>query len=403
MIIDNKVSTAKQGSMAQKPLKIAISLLLLAITIVMPVSNSLADQDIETKAREAFLMDFDTGKVLLDKSGNELMPPASMTKLMTIYILFDRLKDGRLKLDDKLRVSENAWRKGGAKSGSSTMFLKPNSLVKVEDLIHGIIVQSGNDACIVVAEALSGSEENFASEMTEKAMELGMMSTVFKNATGWPDPDHRTTAHDLAILAQKTIKDFPEFYHFYSDDVFTYNGIKQHNRNPLLNKEMGADGLKTGHTQEAGYGLTASAKRGDRRLIAVLNGMNSKKERSGESERLLEWGFREFDNYALFKAGETVETANVWLGEAPNVPLIIQQDVVTTLPRKSRNDMKVVVSLIEPIPAPITKGQKVADVMITTPDTEPIIIPLVAGADVAQLGFMGRIGAALTTIMWGSN
>ena len=361
-------------------------------------------QGIETAAREAMVMDFETGKGLLHKNGDESMPPASMSKLMTVYILFEHLKDGRLKFDDKFRVSENAWRKGGAKSGGSTMFLNPGDRVGVEDLIHGIIVQSGNDACIVVAEALSGTEDNFAIEMTAKARELGMANTTFKNATGWPDPNHRTTARDLAILAMRTIRDFPDYYdRFYHDTVFTYNGIRQSNRNPLLYKNIGADGLKTGHTREAGYGLTASVKRDERRLIAVVNGLDSKKARSAESERLIEWGFREFENYALFTSGDVVETADVWLGMAPSVPLVVQRDVIATMTRKARDKMKVVVTYEGPLKAPIVKGQKVADAMITSPETNPVVIPLVAGRDVPRLGFMGRVGAALSNIFWGSS
>ena len=363
-----------------------------------------AARGIETAAREAIVMDFETGKVLLNKNGDELMPPASMSKLMTVYILFEHLRDGRLKLDDKLRVSENAWRKGGAKSGGSTMFLNPGSRVRVKDLIHGIIVQSGNDACIVVAEALSGTEKNFAIQMTAKARKLGMTNTTFKNATGWPDPNHRTTARDLAILALRTIRDFPDYYRrFYHDTTFTYNGIRQSNRNPLLYKNMGADGLKTGHTREAGYGLAASVKRDERRLIVVVNGLGSKNARSSESERLIEWGFREFENYALFTSGDVVESADVWLGETPSVPLVVQRDVIATLPRKARDKMKVVVTYDGPLKAPVAKGQKVADVMIASPETDPIVVPLVAGRDVPRLGFMGRVGAALSNIFWGSS
>jgi len=356
---------------------------------------------IETSAREAILIDVDTGEAILEKNADDSMPPASMSKLMTLYILFQRLRDGSVKLDDKFTVSENAWRKGGSKSGSSTMFLEPGKQVKVEDLIRGIIVQSGNDACIVVAENLAGSESAYAEEMTATAHEIGMKNSTFRNATGWPHPEHRMTPRDLATLAKRTIKDFPEYYHYFSETEFTYNRIKQHNRNPLLYKDIGADGLKTGHTQEAGYGLTASAKRGERRLILVVNGLASKKARTIEPERLLQWGLREFNNYALFKAGEIVDDASVWLGISKTVPLVISQDVKITLPRKARNKLKITVQFQGPIPAPIAKGAEIAKVLITAPGREPLEIPLVAGQDVEQLGLFGRLGAALESIVWG--
>ena len=356
---------------------------------------------IETQAKSAILVDMVTGETLLDKDADAPMPPASMSKLMTLYMLFDRLKSGSLSLEDKFRVSDNAWRKGGAKSGGSTMFLNPRKRVSVEDLIRGIIVQSGNDACIVVAEALSGSENAFAMEMNDKARELGLTGSTFRNATGWPHPEHRMTPRDLSVLARRLIADFPDYYHYFNELEFTYNGIRQMNRNPLLYKEMNADGLKTGHTQESGYGLVASAKRRDQRLILVVNGLSSKRARSAEPERLLEWAFRTFSNYALFKAGETVEEAEVWLGETARVPLVIGRDVHLTLPRKDRRKMKVTVKYQGPIPAPVKAGQEVASLMISTPTRSTIEIPLTAGADVAQLGALGRLWAALQTILWG--
>ncbi|WP_051609750.1 D-alanyl-D-alanine carboxypeptidase family protein [Terasakiella pusilla] len=356
---------------------------------------------IDTTAREAYMVDMKTGHILLEKDAEVSMPPASMSKLMTLYLVFDRLKDGRLSLDDEFTVSERAWREGGAASGSSTMFLEPRQKVRVEDLIKGIIIQSGNDACIVVAEALAGSEKNFAIEMTEKARELGMENSTFANATGWPDPGQRMTAHDLAILAKSLISEFPEYYKFFAEKNFEYNGIRQSNRNPLLFKTMGADGLKTGHTSEAGYGLTSSAIRDGRRLILVVNGLNSVRARSAESERLIEWGFREFNNYSLFKKGQEVSSAELWLSDRQSVGLVIDQDVEITLPRKSRRDMKVTVQYDGPIPAPITKGQELAKVVISAPDVESITIPLYAAEEAGRLGFVGRLGAALKSIIWG--
>lgn len=356
---------------------------------------------IETTAREAYMIDINTGYVLLSKDSDVSMPPASMSKLMTLYLMFERLKDGRLKLDDKFTVSERAWRKGGAASGSSTMFLEPRQKITVEDLIKGIIIQSGNDACIVVAEAISGSERNFAVEMTEKADQLGMEDSTFANATGWPDPGQRMTAHDLALLAKTIITDFPEYYKYFAQKNFKYNGIRQSNRNPLLYKTMGADGLKTGHTKEAGYGLTSSALRKGRRLVLVVNGLNSVRARSGESERLMEWGFREYNNYSLFQKGQEVTTAELWLSNKQSIPLVINQDVEVTLPRKSRRKMKVTVQYEGPIPAPVKKGDQLATVVISAPDVEDIKIPLYAAESAERLGFVGRLGAALKSIVWG--
>ena len=358
---------------------------------------------IETPAGNAILMDFATGAVLFEKNADALMPPASMSKLMTLYVVFSHLKEGSLSLEDSFSVSENAWRKGGAKSGSSTMFLKPNSRVNVEDLLRGIIVQSGNDACIVIAEGLASSETAFAEEMTTLARRIGLEQSVFRNSTGWPDPEHVMTPRELAVLAKRTIVDFPEYYHYYSEKKFTYNGIRQGNRNPLLYKDIGADGLKTGHTKASGYGLTASVVRGDRRLILVLNGLPSVKMRSREAERLIEWGFREFNNYRLFAGGETVTEAEVWLGEEKSVPLVLEDDLVIMLPRKARRQMKVSVKFEGPIPAPIAKGNRLATLVISAPGIKNIEAPLLAGGDVSQLGLFGRLGAALKHLLWGAS
>ena len=358
-------------------------------------------QAIETAARQALILDFDTGAVLLEKEADTLMPPASMSKLMTLLMVYERLRNRSLSLDDILPVSENAWKKGGAKSGGSTMFLNPGDKVRVEDLIRGIAIQSGNDACIVLAEGLSGSEEAFARAMTARARELGFRHSTFRNSTGLPDPQHLTTAHDLAALAKHIIQTYPEYYHYDSEKYFTYNGIRQGNRNPLIYRDLGADGLKTGHTEDSGYGLTASAIRNGRRLIMVLNGLPSLKARATESETLIEWAFREFDNYALLKGGEKVVDAEVWLGKEKSVPLVVKDPLTITLPRKSRPDMKVTVVYDGPIPAPIAADAPIAKLVVTAPDIKPIEIPLVAGVEVEQLGLFGRLGAALKAVIWG--
>ncbi len=356
-----------------------------------------AAEALETKAREALLMDFETGAVLLEKSADDSMPPASMSKIMTAYMVFDQLKAGRLSLDDKLPVSEKAWRMGGSK-----MFVEVGDEIRVEDLLRGVIVQSGNDACIVLAEGLAGSEDAFAEAMTDRAREIGLQGSTFANATGWPHPDHRMTARDLAQLASLIIRDFSDYYSYYSETEFTWSDISQGNRNPLLYKNIGADGLKTGHTEEAGYGLTASAQQKDRRLILVVNGLESTKARAEEAARLMSWGFREFDNYRLFEAGETVEQASVWLGEVPTVPLVTAQDLVITLDRKARKDMTVTLLYDKPIPSPITKGTEVARLRVDAPGFAPIEIPLEAGADVNHLCALGRIFASIMYMVLGS-
>lgn len=357
---------------------------------------------VETDAREALLLDFETGTVLFEKAADQAMPPSSMSKLMTVLMIFERLKEGSLSLDETFRVSENAWRKGGAASGGSTMFLEPNTEVRVEDLLRGIIVQSGNDACIVAAENLLGSEEAFAEAMNRRAKEIGLTGSHFTNATGLPDPNHYMTAHDLAVLARRLITQFPEYYPLYSELKFTYNGITQSNRNPLLYTMPGADGLKTGHTSVAGYGLTGSAVVDDRRQILVINGLNSVKDRSSEAQKLMDWGFRNFDNRMLFTRGETVETAEVWLGKLAEVPLTVTEDIELTLPRRAAQTMEVKVRFTGPLPAPVEKGTEVAVLEITGTDmAKPIEVPLVAAVDVERLGFFGRMTAAAQHLVFG--
>ena len=352
---------------------------------------------LETAAEQLILMDGKTGAVLLEKDADSPMPPASMSKLMTLYMVFQRLDDGSLSLEDTLPVSEKAWRKGGSK-----MFVKVNSRVTVEDLLRGIIIQSGNDASIVVAEGLSGSEEAFAAEMNESGLELGFTNTNFANASGWPAPDHFMSSRDLAKLSRAIINEFPRYYLYFAEKSFTYNGIRQGNRNPLLYKDLGADGLKTGHTEEAGYGLAASSLRNGRRLILVFNGTESVNQRAREAERLLDWGFREFDNYTLFEAGDTADEAEVWLGREASVPLVIKNELTLTMRRKARREMSVKVVYDTPIPAPIQEGEELATLIVTAPETETIVVPLYAGASINQLGLFGRVEAAVGYLLWGA-
>jgi D-alanyl-D-alanine carboxypeptidase (penicillin-binding protein 5/6) len=358
---------------------------------------------IETQAQFAFITDAQTGAVLLDKNAEQRMYPSSMTKMMTAYMVLDKLQKGELKLEDQFAVSENAWRRGGAKSDSSTMYLELASRPTVEQLIRGVIIQSGNDACIVLAEGIAGSEEAFAEQMNKVAKQMGMRDTNFRNSTGYPDPDHWSTARDLAILAKRSIEDHPDYYKLYAEKEYTYNNIRQGNRNPLLYKSLGVDGLKTGHTEAAGFGLAASASReGGRRIIMVLNGLPSIKARAAESERLLDWAYREFENVTLFKQGDTIDNVDVWLGNAKQVALVAAEPLTVTLPRKSRREMKVTEFYEAPIQAPVHKGDKVAKLVISAPGVDAVELPLVAGADVDRLGAFGRLGAAVSYLVFGS-
>lgn len=372
-----------------------LALLIMAGPVPVSAQDSHA---LDVKSQQTILVDYETGMTLFGKNEDERMYPSSMTKLMTAYLVFERLKNGTLSLDDTFLVSEKAWRTGGSK-----MFVEVDTRVRVEDLLRGIIIQSGNDATIVVAEGLSGSEEAFAREMTAKAHELGMNNTQFRNASGLPDPEHYTTARDLSILAAHIIREHPEFYHYYSETEFTYSDIRQENRNPLLYRDVGADGLKTGHTEAAGYGLVASAIRGKQRLIVVVNGLESKRERAQEPERILDWGFREFGTFRLFEPGETVADVPVWLGTESHVPLIVQDPVEIVLRRSVRDQLKVTLKTEEPIPAPITPGTQHGEVVITAPGMEAIHIPVVAGEAVEQLGSFGRLQAAVEHLIFGES
>jgi len=286
--------------------------------------------------------------------------------------------------------------------GGSKMFVGVNTRVTISDLLRGVIVQSGNDASIVIAEGLGGTESNFAVEMTERGAELGLTNSVFKNATGWPEEGHVMSARDIATLALRLITDFPQYYAIFAETSFTYNDIKQSNRNPLLYDFPGADGLKTGYTEASGYGLAASAVRNGRRLILILNGLESVQDRTREAERLLDWGFREFANYTLFTEGEVVDNAPVWLGAQATVPLVIQDELTLTLSRTARRNMTVKTVYQSPIPARIETGTELAKLVIEAPDIPSVELPLVAGADVERLGVLGRLGAAVSFLVWGA-
>jgi D-alanyl-D-alanine carboxypeptidase (penicillin-binding protein 5/6) len=373
--------------------------LLLSFVICTP---GLAQTTYQTDASHAVILDAETGEVLFSRNADEAMPPASMSKMMTVLMLIEAIEAGSLSLDDELPVSEYAWRTGGAASGSSTMFLEVNSRARVDDLLRGIIIQSGNDACIVVAEAIGGSEAAFADMMTDRAQELGLTSASFANSTGWPHPDHRISALDLARLARILIEDHPDYYDIWSEREFTYNGIRQYNRNPLLGVFSGADGLKTGHTEESGYGLVGSAERDGERRIIVFNGMSSNNDRATEAERMMRSALSDYSLYRLFEAGDPVDhQAEVFMGEAPTVALRVSSDVTAVLHRRARRDLSVTVSYDGPLVAPVQEGDVVGTLTVEAPDYEARTYDLVAAESVAEKGLMGRIGAAIAHMLRG--
>jgi D-alanyl-D-alanine carboxypeptidase (penicillin-binding protein 5/6) len=370
--------------------KTAFATALAAATLLTPLSA----MAFESSARQAILVDLTGHRVLYEKNADQHMPTSSMSKMMTIYMVFDALKAGKIKLEDEFTVSEHAWRQT-YKQDESSMFLPINGRVKVEDLIRGVIIQSGNDATVVLAEGLGGSEQQFVDEMNDKAKQIGLTESHFMNPHGMPDPNHYSTARDLATLAERLIVDFPEYYHFFGELEFTYNNIKQGNRNPLLyHAGSGADGLKTGHTDAGGYGLTGSAVRDGRRLVVVVNGLPSMQARADDPQALLDYGFNEFKAYTLFKPGETVQREATWMGEQPFVPLVVDAPVAVTLSLTERKGLKAVVKMPEAVKAPIAQGQEIGKLVISAPDMPDEEFPLKAGASVERVGFFPRIAMA---------
>ncbi|MDX2103082.1 MAG: D-alanyl-D-alanine carboxypeptidase family protein [Alphaproteobacteria bacterium] len=354
---------------------------------------------IQTAAQFAYVVDFETGRVLLDKNSEQRMFPSSMTKMMTAFIVFEKLARGELQLTETFTVSERAWRQGGSK-----MFVEVNTRVSIENLLRGIIVHSGNDACIVLAEGLAGSEEAFASLMNAKAAEIGMTGTQYRNSMGWPDPNHWTTARDLAVLADQTIRRFPQFYPMYAEREFRWgNMAPQPNRNPLLAMAgQGADGLKTGHTDASGFGLTGSAVRDGRRVILVINGLTSMRQRGEEAGRLMDFAYSQFENLVLFRPGETITEAAVWQGEQRTLPLVAARPLIATIPRRVRRDIAVRAVFDEPVVAPIQQVQTIGKLVVSAPSVETVELPLIAGASVDRLGPIGRVGAAVSHFVFGS-
>lgn len=356
-----------------------------------------AQTGFETRATAAYVIDYSTRTVLMSKNAKTPLPPASMSKLMTLYMLFNALRDQRVTMETEFSVSTRAQSIGG-----STMFLNTTDRPTVRDLIQGIIVQSGNDACVVVAEGLAGTEENFARQMNAMAAKLGMTQSVFANASGWPDSNHRMSARDLGILADRLIREFPEYYGYFAQVEYLYKERapeNRFNRNPLLRRNIGADGLKTGHTQEAGYGLVGSAVQGNRRIVFVITGLASRAARAEEAERIINWGFRQFVEKTVIKKGTRLAHADVWLGDARDVGLITAQDLRMVLPALGQDELTATVEYEAPLSAPIAAGDEVATLVVTAPGLAPVRQPLVAEADIGGGGFATRLRTAARVLL----
>jgi D-alanyl-D-alanine carboxypeptidase (penicillin-binding protein 5/6) len=350
--------------------------------------------DVDVMAREAYLIDYDTGAVLLEKDAEKPMHPSSMTKIMTAYLVIDKIKSGVIKEDSVFTVSKNGWRAEG-----SSMFLNINDQVKVSDLLKGLIIQSGNDASVILAENISGSEAAFASEMTRRAYEMGAKQTNFLNASGLPLPQHTTTAKDLAIISTHAIKDQPEYYALYSEKEFSYGNIKQGNRNTLLSKNMGCDGIKTGHSQIAGYGIVASCTQNGRRVILVINGLKSMQARADEAIKLITWGLRTFTNKAVLTEQQLMGKVPVTFGAEDQVQVVAPKMLLVTLPKIFENNIKTTVELVKSIEAPIARGMPLGKITITSPTfKEPMVLDLVAQTDVPKASFIKRIGQKIASI-----
>lgn len=375
-------------------MKRLLAFVLATSMLALSVSGQAAAQMQATPARAAVVIDMTSGATLLEKNADTPLPPASMSKLMTLYLVFEALKSGHLSMDDEFRTSPHAASMGGSK-----MFLREGQLVSVHDLLQGVIVQSGNDAAVALAEAMAGTEQAFAARMNQRAKEIGLTNSHFANATGWPDPEQRMSTRDLAHLAALIIREFPDYYPLFSETEFTWDDVTQQNRNPLLTLDIGADGLKTGHTEEAGYGLVASAKRGDRRIVMAIAGLGSAGERAREGERLINWAFRAFETRELYAKGEGLLSAPVWIGAAPTVELAPNRDVVITAPYGSIDKAAVKVVYDAPVAAPIEAGQQLGHIEIDVPDLDPVTVPLVATTAVGPGGFVTRVQAAAQLLL----
>ena len=352
---------------------------------------------IDTKAEQAIVMDFDTNEILFEKNSNSKTPPASMTKIMTVYAAFDRLKNTDLSINNECTVSAKAYKMGGSRT-----FLEIDDKVSIDDLLKGIIIQSGNDASVALAECLAGTEEDFAKLMNVYAKRLGMNNTNFINSSGWPEDDHYSTVYDLAILSNAVIREFPDLYLYFADEEFTYNDIKQPNRNKLLSSVQGADGLKTGFTKASGWGIAATAKREDRRITVVINGTNSSRSRMNESANLINWAFSQTSQKELVSEGQVIAQVDVWLGNKPRVNLISSRKVVSTLSFDQLQLIKSSIQYKKPLDAPILKGNSYGKLLISIEGKPNIEIDLVAEEDVGSINPILKIFAALKYLIFGS-
>jgi len=376
-----------------------LSLLFLFALPALTARAQINDTLIQTDAEHAVIMDFDTGNILYAKNGDALMIPASMTKMMTVQVIFSRLASGELSLSDTLTTSQNAWEKGGFKSGGSTMGLAIGDEPTIEELLRGIIVLSGNDACIVIAEGLAGTEELFAEEMTAVARDLGLTSATFKNATGLNADGHRISAVDLAKLAKVQIEQFPDYYAFYNEQSYKWNGIRQNNRNPLLGKVDGVDGLKTGHLSASGYGVTISGEKDGVRRIIVLNGLETQGRRAQESDRMFRIAFTAFDTKIVDKTAEPIADLPVWLGVQRTVPVTMKSPVTLSGHKRAFQDVTTEIVYSGPLEAPIPAGTEIGQLVFTLPGQAPISTPLVTMSSVEKLGFMGRVFEGLNSMI----
>tara|TARA_Y100000590_G_C15721633_1_gene1013707 strand:+ start:2150 stop:3277 length:1128 start_codon:yes stop_codon:yes gene_type:complete len=353
---------------------------------------------IDTKVTEAIVLDYNTNEIIFEKNPSKKINPASMTKILTSYILFDRIKNTNMSLNDKCTISSKAYRMGG-----SRMFLEINTKVSINDLLRGIIIQSGNDASVAIAECLSGTEENFSSLMNSFAKKIGLQNSNFTNSSGWPEENHYSTVKDLSILTKAIINDFPEFYSFFMEKSFTYNGIRQPNRNKLLTEVDGADGLKTGFTKASGWGIAASAIRENRRIIIVINGANSSRSRLIESEKLINWAFRETSQQKILNKGQVIKEVDVWLGSKPTANLVIEKDIITTLSYEQLKTIKSSIEYNKPISAPINKGDIIGQMTIKIKGKQNMQIPLIADKNIKNINPLFRVFAAIKYLIFGTS
>lgn len=376
-----------------------LSRLLSSLLVFIALVGTVQAQEFQTRASAAFVLDQNTGTVLMAHNADTPLPPASMSKLMTLYMAFEAIADGRLSIEDQLTVSQHAMDYGG-----SSMFLRAGERVSVEDLLRGVIVLSGNDASTVLAEALStdGTETGFARQMTARAQELGMINSTFMNANGWPAAGHRMSMRDLGILADRLITDFPTFYPLFAEQEFAFDGrvpSNSRNRNPILTMGFGADGLKTGHTQEAGYGLVGSAKQGDRRIIFVITGLDTAEARAEEAERIVNWAFRQFAERSLGEAGTRIAEAEVWMGETTRVGLVLSEDIALLMPSSTGGEVEATATFQSPIEAPVQAGDELGSLLITREGLPDVTVPLIAEADVARGGFQTRLSTTARVLL----